>query len=672
MAVSKLQDLIGQNELGPFLVVAAVYIVFSFLDPSRVHDIYRFGQPSLNSVTAEGITGSHLFNWVVGWCATWFLGVALILPFFRQRNISLTVIGFSAFSVGFTCSLGIIRLVTLVFRNGYVFIPTVLALLAVGGVRLHFYLKDHQIVSPRWDRLRVENVVLFAVASTVLFLAIQVQAGEFSWVGHGPNQYSYYIKFLHVSSLLPHFPIITQHYDELLFHYFLTDGLPFTFAAIVPVWITLALNKVSFIALTYGLFRYLGIDRKFSVLSSGFLFFGTCALSPIKYLMMIDIGNPLFQIVHSGRLIGIELTLLILVDILTRPKTNGHSGLGPLFYLLSGFGLVMTSLSNLMLLGFVFVGAILARLTQGESSSPSPHDARALRIFSGPWSGALFGSALFFPALTYFLIGAESEGLRKAFPVLAQIPPGACLVPGIVAGGAAAMGLVYLAIKRRPVGASRAFLRQSGIQSDALSFFLPALLGCFFIGNMLSDNPVAIHFWAALSKTRLFRGIIVTNPWKQYGTAGVPGWDRLFRDVREIGGYNAYCQGALYFLAFYGGFFLIVGLGRWRRRGSRGASTQSINSWSALQLVLVTTMPILFFHMDFVANAARAWIKSRFLEIPIYCILFISLYFMGVERARSRRVDSVILLFLIVAPILGTDRLAQWYANLKLLFTSFL
>ncbi len=82
-------------------------------------------------------------------------------------------------------------------------------------------------------------------------------------------------------------------------------------------------------------------------------------------------------------------------------------------------------------------------------------------------------------------------------------------------------------------------------------------------------------------------------------------------------------------------------------------------------ILAVSVFPGLLLFMDFVDFGGRAWIKSRFLEIPIYVMVVTSFYF--VSRFKwVTRVAAVVLACYLVIPFFASDRLSQIRENWRI------
>ena len=89
-------------------------------------------------------------------------------------------------------------------------------------------------------------------------------------------------------------------------------------------------------------------------------------------------------------------------------------------------------------------------------------------------------------------------------------------------------------------------------------------------------------------------------------------------------------------------------------------------------LACYSVIHFLFLYIDFVNDLPRAWIKTRFLEGPVYAFLY---FFVAGQAIRKDKLPIYIItgvaLVWSITPILWTDRIPQWFENLRF-FTSLL
>jgi hypothetical protein len=155
-----------------------------------------------------------------------------------------------------------------------------------------------------------------------------------------------------------HFPIITKHYDELIYHYFLTTPLAPTFDPILPWWTTAVLVRTSMLVFLVLALRKLGVSMLLAVLSVCFMYFGSFSFNPAKIYLLFDSGNPLYYVGHAGRIVGVGAGILLFVDLFAR--ASGKRGLPVMALILVGLGLTATSYSNAFWLFLIYAWAMLS------------------------------------------------------------------------------------------------------------------------------------------------------------------------------------------------------------------------------------------------------------------------------------------------------------------------
>jgi hypothetical protein len=102
-----------------------------------------------------------------------------------------------------------------------------------------------------------------------------------------------------------------------------------------------------------------------------------------------------------------------------------------------------------------------------------------------------------------------------------------------------------------------------------------------------------------------------------------------------------------------------------------GRNTKALFIWRdglvyELFLLSLTGMSAAFLFIDFVNDGSSAWIKSRFLEGPVYMVLFCAFY--AIHRAAPvavKRAAVVLIAIYIIVPFIANERPRQIQANAK-------
>jgi hypothetical protein len=288
-----------------FAVVALSVIGFELFSPTPSYHMFKFAQPvnlsgfgESEPVTFVGIGARVVGLWLFNYLLTAFLGFRLVsqLPYFRSQPRVLTA--FSGFFLGYLGVTALSRVASSIVPLPHDDFLTVILILSAA-----FLLRRPREAKIECLRAVALTLVVAAVVIFGLALLQQIFFGDFRWVGHGHNQYAIFMNQWGREGFL--FPIFNQHYDEFVFHHFLSGlFVPQNFNTLVPWWITLALNKASVFVFFAMVARAFGLTLIDAVLAAVFVFLGTLSLFPARYDLLFDSANPLFYVVHSGRLLG--------------------------------------------------------------------------------------------------------------------------------------------------------------------------------------------------------------------------------------------------------------------------------------------------------------------------------------------------------------------------------
>ena len=397
-------------------------------------------------------------------------------------------------------------------------------------------------------------------------------------------------------------PIIAQHYDEFIFHSFIVQPLGLGFNAIYPWWVTLAIVKCSVLAFLILALPLLGLrGRGFLAAAAAFLFAGTSSILPDRYFMLFDSSNPFAYTVHSGRTLAVPLALFAYLWLRGILRPPAWA------QFILGVGAVTTSLSNWgWMLGLAVFEAFAKSL-------------RAPRFLA-----ALIPVALVLPPLLY---------LNPAYLIWANV---AAAVAPVVAV------LALTRWREWPRNLWRTFTAPERRYLFAGIFVSALLLGNLFAVNAFADL-------IDLAFVNLTEAVVAVRPLAE-----------LIGDHRELvrGNYDAYCYGFLPFVCCYGFYLWILGTGFFSLRGEAEPARTSM-----LALLILSLTP-LFFIIDFVGISSRAWVMTRFLEVPLYLGIMLGLTGLSLIRARwPRYAVLALILFYVALPLWGSDRGLQWLSN---------
>jgi hypothetical protein len=279
-----------------------------------------------------------------------------------------------------------------------------------------------------------------------------------------------------------HFPLFSQHYDEIMFLYPLYPLLRGAgkINIYLPFLMLYAAGKCAAALAVYFLTRRLSGGALFSFFLTAFVFLGNPFLSPLVGVLIFDSGSAVNHILHIGRVFGILIPFILPALLLEAPPASapGRARLGS--FALAGAGLAASTLSNLYApLAALFCGLLL------KIKSRFPGLAARPVLFRGAFYGA-FGLT----ALAPLLIAGPMPLLRQAGGLALAL-------------GAVCCGCVLLLSQFSPAKAEPAFFKKIpaavclGYAVGIVllgNLFLPATLGAFGNFEMLQKgvaNPLA-------------------------------------------------------------------------------------------------------------------------------------------------------------------------------------
>ncbi|MDP2654420.1 MAG: hypothetical protein Q8Q08_10370 [Candidatus Omnitrophota bacterium] len=612
-----------------------------------VYRVFVFMHKNALDVSFTGFSVLTVIYLAVNYLTVAFFGYRLSHRLYRypaDMGRGLQVL--ASFFVGFLCTIGLLRVMTLFVPYKQIYWPTMVVI----GILMFFHRPD----SPRngwrgifagWKRFLSARFLCVGVILTVFFvyaLLHQVRFADFIWVGHGPYQYAY-LHNMWDQAALSHFPVLSKHYDELIFHYWLLSPIQWHFNPILPWWVTLGVIKVSAWVFLFSIFRNLGASNVLSLVMSLFLFLGTTSLDPTKYYLIFDSANLLFFCAHSGRVVGPVLVLMMLAEIFAAP---GERKPFPwVFFLLAGLGLTATSCSNVFWLLMVEAVLLISWVAY----------RRPYRLRDEPWSGTLI--CYLSVAACLLLYGMAFDGRYVYAARLAAV--------------AAVLLILFFRMAVRGYGVCVNWDRAANGRLLRLAVLGAAMAaGMIFLGNLFVENRFAVAFLKFLGK---FLGEIPFQPLSPGFRAPMEPVETggfALGDYREVATYNEYCLGLLQFVGYYGmilaailttNYFFVSGAARTPLSRADGVIYDVF-------LMAAAVLPFFLFFMDFVKFGTRAWLKSRFLEGPVYLILFAMCY--AIVRFGSRVVQGVaVVLFCVymLVPFVATERHRQILHNWNLL-----
>jgi len=657
------------------LLIVVFFIVASIVSNPRTTNVYKLYPAEAAGVTFQNFNFGVVLVLVLEYLFITFLGYSLISPFFVSLRDSRFITKFIAsFFVGHLCCMAVIRFVSIFFSytNSYfailIFLFAIILFLHRKSIFSIAKGSMPKLVIPSKRSLNLELLIgggfLFLL---FCLLILQITQHYYYWSGHGPKEYAIWLDFWAPNSATsvysglkpstfnleqPSFPIILQHADDLVFHYFLT--LPFVnmsqrFFAVLPWWITLGLMKISLAAFFYLCFRKLKCRFWNSWIYTMFLVLGTTSLLPYKYYLLYDSVNPIFLSAAPGRIVGIAAVILFVVINALQGKTL--SRISMLMWGLLSFGLTLTVISNSLwfIAASIFILAIF--LFGNVSGSYESH----LILKRKAWAGAIV--AVFSLLLTVLLYVFPFE--NKHFYTLRLFSSVLVFLFGMIS-----VGVCLFSLQKQKIRVNKSFK-----QRYLVRFFIIILASVFSLGifsnifvnkekvkGLLSKIPGVqekIAFWT-MKKIDLSVKFEV-------------GDFRTFNGYDEGPSYQyEFERGGMYFIAFCGLIMVII-LFAFRNYLEAFYQNRLVlrrdDFLFNILIFFVCLLPIIFLMMSFV-NTGVTFMKSRFLEVPMHVIVFISLYF--IDRFLKKRYKIFfcgILIIYSIVPVLATQRLIQLYQN---------
>lgn len=266
---------------------------------------------------------------------------------------------------------------------------------------LHFF-KERKVMQRKFFSL-----LLFALL-LIFFLILQVQ-----WPGGHVTGDAVGVLISEIQSnqlLNPGkaFPILTKHYDEILYFYpFLKYFTQAEKDYLLPWWFLGAFAKVFTIAPLYFFCNYFATRLSTFFFCFIFLFWGNHFLHPLQTQLLFDSGNPLGDSLHIGRLLNAILPILSFVAVFALPfKKTPLFSLATLLILLMGMGFSSLTISMCALIPLSFAYALLKKNFAPPRFAPTLY-------------GVLTYLLLLFPFMIYFSAKTFVWGYWILFAIMA-------------------------------------------------------------------------------------------------------------------------------------------------------------------------------------------------------------------------------------------------------------
>ena len=575
---------------------------------------------------------------------TSMFGLVVTTKFLMENEISLPV-GFAAsFLPGYIITIAINRIITLIFSHLYApiiififisFLMIILFIFNINSVRDYFLsgfkLRDKNPIS-------LIGILIFLFLLIFIFMIWRIQLHVHAFCG---DSTSFITKFiaddLSNLNLSLHAPIFDFHYDEFIFNYPLIYSSRSNVFPLLYFWIISPVALVSCGCLLFSLFRYFDISRIFSILFAAFLLLGSHFLNPISYINIFDSGNPLALNYHIGRIISCIFPLMFITyfNSLNGEKENHRSKL-LISFLLILFAIGIASLSFhfvLFSLGIAFVAIIYNLLKKENESKSINYMIYTLILFM----------VLITPFITLFF--PWSENRFGGVPIIIS----------------SFLGIVFL-FMLLPFQFNRNW---KSVQKPLI--FIVILL----ISSILFGNNAVIKFKGLFEK--LFK--VINSGYNPY-------LEIFSRNIipanADIKLFSFYMEGPIFFAKSPGMFFLYFGLLISFVLSSfflLGYSCKENKTGEEFKIRRVLFFNILLFSILFslgifatcyISIGVKQWYITRFIEIPFYTLIILSL--ISIKKYSNRYIEQILFAFLVlwtILPFVYNNRIQQWLLNLQ-------
>lgn len=633
-----------------FFVSAIILISLSLGSPPPVYQIYRFISP-MSPLLRDWLVAIPINFTVVTYGSLPFLAVNYLIialfgyliayPFFVRLGVFPVIQFIASFFVGYLCVIPLIRVLSIIIPYNYIYLPCIAIIL----VYIYFQLSrraNYPLL--RFFRFRSvtetkRNLYILLVFVFVLFLSVlllQIYQVDFKWFGHANVN-----PFLDIWRIigLEHFPIVTQHYEDLILHYFLTIGLSESLPSVMPWWLSLALLKVSLFVLLYAFFRKLGAGFCLSVVSCIYMMIGTTSILPNKYYLLFEYANPLYFLAVSSRVIGIAFFIFMILYGLYETNKNR---LSKLYFILAGAGLTAITIPNVFWVVIFYFLTVLFKHYYNNFYDIRNTQLRNIEYASGK---TVIYNSIFSSLLLYGLPfdAAWAHLLRFFLIILICILLSERLIPRL-----------FIFFKKKSI-----WPEDFKITSRLLVILiLSVIAGVMFLGNVFVLNGLSKKLFQALGHIfgRIYFGVLF--PPVSFGTFS-------FGDFRNLYAGSSYNWGIMQFAANYGGILLMILVSDYLY--SKNANAIGRKEYVLYEIFLIASglLPILLWFTDFLGlMSVNTWNKTRFIELPVYYIIFYFLFSLSrFLRAKAKIIAIIILLIYSVIPFLATERHKQICAN---------
>jgi len=530
----------------------------------------------------------------------------------------------SGFVPGYLILIAVNRLVTFALPNGMAMVVLPILYLCV-----IFYCYRHRSKGTTQNNplmgvftidkktIAVIPAAFTCIAIAIFFLISQAQTDNVHIIGDGAIFFLDLIRSQSPFARSGHFPVITQHYDEIMFLYpIFQDNISEMYNignAINCYWILYAFGKASCFSIIVVSVYLLSNSKLLGMLCAALLFFGGLQPNPFVHIWLFDSRNPLGVNMHIGRVILAILPIAAFAIAHTYFKFPARINTeSSVVLILLGLGLSSLSLHFTMII-FLSVAMALFLIIP-------------ISIRAGAY---IIGFSLFSTIALYSY--PETMGIGIC-----------CLVICVLTMSL----LAFRGVNDFIAHNGWTFWENWFLKIIAMQVFLVFLgvgAGLLFLGNSLVITHYPFHLPTPLFLTRLMAPVPM-----QFGR-------NPFCGVSYIG----HCVNIISFTAFYGLPFILLGicaLTALYKSLVRPVPAISDNAVSPLFGILPFVSILLvssFFMYDFmdansVNNFMGVWVKTRLPEPWFYSCIVLSFIFLWKTAIPIGKVALTALLMLYI------------------------
>jgi hypothetical protein len=458
-----------------------------------------------------------------------------------------------------------------------------------------------------------------------------------------------------------------QQSDEWVFNAPLWFGIPNSHFGLWA-WATSSLAMAATIGIIAG-FAWSVLPPRVRVIGTiavtGLPLLASTSPVPWLYISLIGGQNPLLYLGMSGRYASIALTMLAIVvvpQVLSKPLSlKRFFGLA-IFSSGVGFMTVSTGVMFVIAIAACTLWTVWSKslLVAEQEAKPAIPTERILTLIAIIAAGACAVAA--FSLATSDVVFAEVNAPPQEQP----------LATALLLAGCAICLLVFFGnvMKWRP-SFPNPVLAFRGLVTTLLIVLVPMVVGMVISGNGAQGRIGESGLYAAMAAVLpgydaapLSRGIDSASKLESLSLArfnGVECW------------MTGHCTSTEGFLGAYGMVLLLVVI------AVAALSSTTAKSWRArllrnALLLGMAGMLVGFLITDFsgATDLGTAWIKTRFLETPLYILMIAGACTIISSRSPSLRIAGTGVIFLWIAiPLVGSSVGDQWITNLIWLAQNF-